>query len=60
MMDSYSDPFSFTKQTATLLRGLGAPELIPECKKINVSTDTLHELSTQDLIVLGKLNNIWY
>ncbi|XP_053986361.1 uncharacterized protein LOC128880369 [Hylaeus volcanicus] len=52
-MDNFSDPLSFNKQTATLLRGLGVPELIPECKKRNISTDTLHELSTQELIMLG-------
>ena len=50
------DPFGFTKQTMSLLRGLGAPELIPECKKRNISTDVLHELTVQELIMLGKLN----
>ncbi|XP_076392089.1 synaptogyrin [Megachile rotundata] len=52
-MDSYYDSFSFNKQTATLLRGLGIPELIPEFRKRNISTDILHELSTQELILLG-------
>ncbi|KZC11267.1 Synaptogyrin-2 [Dufourea novaeangliae] len=52
-MDNYCSPFSFTKQTASLLRGLGVPELIPECKKRNISTDTLHELTTEELIMLG-------
>lgn len=54
-MDRLCDPFSFNKQTATLLRGLGASELISECKKRNISTHVLHELSTQELIMLGKL-----
>lgn len=53
-MNNYRDPFGFTKQTATLLRGLNASELIPECKKRNISTDVLHELSVQELIMLGK------
>ena len=52
-MDRPCDPFSFNKQTATLLRGLGASELIAECKKRNISTHVLHELSTQELIMLG-------
>ena len=52
-MDRLCDPFSFNKQTASLLRGLGASELIPECKKRNISTHVLHELSTQELIMLG-------
>lgn len=52
-MASDLDPFGFTKQTATLLRGLNASELIPECKKRNISTDVLHELSVQELIMLG-------
>ncbi|XP_076226066.1 synaptogyrin isoform X2 [Nomia melanderi] len=52
-MDSYSNPFSFSKQTGSLLHGLGAPELIPECKKRNISTDTLHELSIEELMLLG-------
>ncbi|XP_071869590.1 synaptogyrin [Bombus fervidus] len=52
-MSNYSDPFGFTKQTATLLHGLGAPELIVECKKRNISTDVLHELTVQELIMLG-------
>ena len=51
-MECY-DSFSFTKQTATLLRGLGIRELIPEFKKRNISTDVLHELSTEELIILG-------
>lgn len=53
-MNNYRDPFGFTKQTATLLRGLNASELISECKKRNISTDVLHELSVQELIMLGK------
>ncbi|KOC70195.1 hypothetical protein WH47_08541 [Habropoda laboriosa] len=53
-MNSYGDPFGFTKQTASLLRGLGASELIPECKKRNISTDVLHELSIQELVMLGE------
>ena len=52
-MGSYFDPLGFTKQTATLLRGLGAPELIVECKKRNISTDVLQELTVQELIMLG-------
>ncbi|XP_033347806.1 synaptogyrin [Bombus vosnesenskii] len=52
-MSNYFDPFGFTKQTATLLRGLGASELIVECKKRNISTDVLHELTVQELIMLG-------
>lgn len=56
-MSNYSDPFGFTKQTATLLRGLGASELIVECKKRNISTDVLHELTVQELIMLGKLES---
>lgn len=52
-MSNYSDPLGFTKQTATLLRGLGASELIVECKKRNISTDVLHELTVQDLMMLG-------
>lgn len=54
-MSNYYDPSGYNKQTATLLRGLGAPELIPECKKRNISIDVLHELSVQELIMLGKL-----
>ncbi|XP_043516457.1 synaptogyrin [Frieseomelitta varia] len=52
-MNDYCDPFGFTKQTMSLLRGLGVPELIPECKKRNISTDILHELTVQELIMLG-------
>lgn len=52
-MDGYYDSFSFTKQTATILRGLGISELIPEFRKRNISTDILHELSAQELIILG-------
>lgn len=56
-MGSYFDPLGFTKQTATLLRGLGASELIVECKKRNISTDVLQELTVQELIMLGKLKS---
>ncbi|CAL7950871.1 unnamed protein product [Xylocopa violacea] len=52
-MNGFYDPFGFTKQTATLLRGLGVSEIISECKKRNISTDILHQLSTQELIMLG-------
>ncbi|XP_076657646.1 synaptogyrin [Halictus rubicundus] len=52
-MDNCYDPLAFTKQTASLLRGLGAPELIPECKKRNISTDVLHQLSAQEFMILG-------
>ncbi|XP_076234735.1 synaptogyrin [Calliopsis andreniformis] len=52
-MDRFSDPFCFNTQTSTLLRGLGASDLIPECKKRNISTDVLHELNTEELIMLG-------
>ncbi|XP_076382267.1 synaptogyrin [Megalopta genalis] len=52
-MDNYCDPFGFTKQTAILLRGLDASELIPSCKKRNISTDVLHELSVQEFMILG-------
>lgn len=56
-MNDYYDPFGFTKQTMSLLRGLGVPELIPECKKRNISTDVLHELTVQELIMLGILKS---
>ncbi|XP_076757691.1 synaptogyrin [Xylocopa sonorina] len=52
-MNGFYDLNGFTKQTATLLRGLGVPEIIPECKKRNISTDVLHQLSAQELIMLG-------
>ncbi|XP_078036898.1 synaptogyrin [Augochlora pura] len=52
-MDNYCNPFGFTKQTAILLRGLGASELIPACKERNISIDALHQLSIEEFMMLG-------
>lgn len=50
-----SDNFSgFTKQTETLLCGVGANKLIKECKKRNISTDVLHKLTKEDFVQLGN------
>lgn len=53
--EHYEDPLGFTKQTATMLIGLGAGELIPQFRKRNISTQALAALSKRDLLVLGRL-----
>ena len=47
------DPLGFTKQTATMLEGLGAKHLIPQFKRRNISTHDLPALCKEDLMVLG-------
>lgn len=44
----------FTKQTETLLYGVGAQDLIKEFKRRNISTDALHKLTKEDFIQLGN------
>lgn len=51
----YCDPLGFTRQTEILLRGLGATNLIKECKRKNVSTNVLHKLNKEDFITLGNV-----
>lgn len=48
------DFLGFTRQTETLLRGVGAHDLIQEFKRRNISTDTLHKLTKEDFIQLGN------
>ncbi|XP_011303749.1 uncharacterized protein [Fopius arisanus] len=52
------DPLGFTKQTAMILEGLNARDLIPEFRKRNISTDALPELSKDDLMVLGATEEL--
>ncbi|XP_033219515.1 uncharacterized protein LOC117174471 [Belonocnema kinseyi] len=48
------DVLGFTKQTETLIKGLGGtPDVIKEFRKRNISTDELSELTEFDLIKLG-------
>ncbi|XP_011068300.1 PREDICTED: uncharacterized protein LOC105154455 [Acromyrmex echinatior] len=52
-MDTNVDLLKFTKQTETLLCGVGAQNLIKECKRRNISTYALHRLTKEDFIQLG-------
>ncbi|KAH0564274.1 uncharacterized protein LOC123272840 [Cotesia glomerata] len=47
------DVFGFTQQTAMILEGFEATDLIPEFKKRNISTSVLSELSKEDFMTLG-------
>ncbi|XP_057326614.1 uncharacterized protein LOC130668372 [Microplitis mediator] len=47
------DVFGFTQQTAMILEGFNAGDLIPEFKKRNISTSVLSELTKDDFITLG-------
>ncbi|TGZ38131.1 Synaptogyrin-2 [Temnothorax longispinosus] len=47
------DLLGFTKQTETLLRGVGAHDLIKEFQRRNISTDALHKLTKEDFVQLG-------
>ncbi|XP_074112776.1 uncharacterized protein LOC141536271 [Cotesia typhae] len=47
------DVFGFTQQTAMILEGFEAADLIPEFKKRNISTSVLSELSKEDFMTLG-------
>lgn len=53
-----ADPLGFTRQTAMILEGLNAQDLIPEFKKRNIPTDALPELSKDDLMVLGATDEL--
>lgn len=53
----FEDVLGFTKQTETLITGLGGtPDVIKEFRKRNISTDELSELTEFDLIKLGIRN----
>lgn len=55
-MKGESTDFSgFTKQTETLLRGIGANELINEFKTRDISTNVLHKLTKEDFMLLGNI-----
>lgn len=49
------DPLGFTRQTEMVLRGVGAQDLIKEFKNRNISTNQLHRLTKEDLVILGNL-----
>lgn len=49
----YEDVLGFTNQTAILLCGMGAKDLVPTFKERNVSTVMLAELTVEDLKLLG-------
>lgn len=54
-MRRVSTDFSgFTKQTETLLCGIGANDLIKEFKIRGISTDALHKLTKEDFMQLGN------
>jgi len=48
------DLLGFTKQTETILYGVGAQNLIKEFKRRNISTDALHKLTKEDFVQLGN------
>lgn len=47
------DLLGFTRQTEALLRGVGAENLVKECRRRNISTDALHKLTKEDFVQLG-------
>lgn len=49
------DLLGFTRQTETLLCGVGAQSLIKEFKRRNISSDALHKLTKKDFIQLGNM-----
>lgn len=50
----FEDILGFTRQTETLITGLGGtPDLVEEFRKRNISTEELAELTEYDLINLG-------
>lgn len=52
--ERFEDILGFTRQTETLITGLGGtPGLIEEFRKRNISTDELTDLTEYDLIALG-------
>ncbi|KYQ56082.1 Synaptogyrin-2 [Trachymyrmex zeteki] len=52
-MGTNVDLLEFTKQTETLLCGVGAQNLVKECKRRNISTNALHRLTKEDFVQLG-------
>jgi len=48
------DLLGFTRQTETILYGVGAQNLIKEFKRRNISTDALHKLTKEDFVQLGN------
>lgn len=57
----YEDILGFTKQTETLITGLGGtPELVEEFRKRNISNEELSELHEYDLIALGKYTHVYF
>lgn len=56
-MDGRNVDFSgFTKQTATILCGIGAKDLIREFRKKDLSTSALFKLTKEDFMQLGNIS----
>ncbi|XP_048508556.1 uncharacterized protein LOC105689907 isoform X2 [Athalia rosae] len=47
------DPLGLTNQTAILICGMGAKELLPKMRDKNISTEVLADLTIDDLKLLG-------
>ncbi|XP_015517166.1 uncharacterized protein LOC107222349 isoform X1 [Neodiprion lecontei] len=52
------DVLGFTNQTAVLLSGMGAKELVPQFRERNISTEMLANLTHDDLVLLGASHEL--
>lgn len=56
VVDELNNPLGFSRETATLVTGLGCSNLT-KFKEKNISIDDLKYLTPEDLAILGKLHD---